>query len=927
MSKPRKPRSSSNKRSNDLGSLTQDLRRLQQQLQDQALSPQGFSSEQAREFAQELETVTTGLQRLDTFQSEAGESRENPSSVSSVFHEPIPIPTPQTTLQFDSHFVTDAKGQIQLADQSASSLLGQPPKKLIGISLPEVLAPEDKFVLLQHLRKLEDGEPGLEWEMTLAPFGKNSFAAFITISALLAPDGSVSSVHWLIRDLSAHKAAMAGNELIQALGEHILEGLSLPAILSHLCNHFVQLFAFPLVWVALKELDGEVRLAAQAGVQSPLMGQVDLELSSADVACVQEVLSSQTTQLCRVEDANWKPDSYAQRYGFQSTLSVPLCSQDQVFGVLTIGASRQDSFDPVTVTSFEKLAGQVAVSLLLVKEYEHLRVRGAAIASAEHAVFITDPHGRIEWVNDAYSRLTGYGATELIGTVPPFLKSGKLRTAIRQAHRRTSPGKFWRHELVERRKDGRSFMVEQVFTPLRDDHGQITHFVAIHQDITVRKETEAKFFHLAHHDPLTDLPNRIMFFDRLKQALAQARRHGRAVGVIFLDLDRFKSVNDTFGHEIGDELLRTVADRLMHCVRATDTVARLSGDEFTMILQDLDRGQDAGHVAQKILDVLSQPIEFEGQPLVAHASLGIALYPFDATDPDLLIAQADRGMYRAKEKGGNCYQFVSEEFNAQAFERLMLEKSLYRAWEQEEFILHFQPEVDLSTGNLLGMEALIRWQHPELGLIFPHQFLPLAEEVKFFSSLQEWVLRHTCLQSQKWNDLGLASGPMSVNISLNNQDPLVMSGMIQEVLLETQYDARTLAIEIPQSMVLVDQENVSRFVHKMAALGVTCVLDEVSDGDSLSGLLEQIPFRCIKLASSLVFDLPGAADAKERIQYCIDVARQANLYIIAKGVESPAQVTWLRQQGCHHVQGYLCSRPLPVDEMTTLLRGWWASEI
>jgi diguanylate cyclase (GGDEF)-like protein/PAS domain S-box-containing protein len=927
MSKPKKPRPSPQEKSADIESLTQHLSRLQQQLQGLASSSEGLSPAQAQGLAQELETVTTSLQRLDGSQVGSKAVGEDPSGSETVSQEEGKAHHPEASFQLDCHFVTNAQGLIQLADQSAGQLLAWPSNNIIGQNLLELLTPDDRFVLQQHLRKLEDGEPGLEWEMSLAPLRKNPFAAFITISALRAPDGAVTAVHWLVRNLSAHKRAMASDELTHALGEHILEGLTLPEVLSHVCHHFVQLFAYPLVWVALKELDGDVTLAAQAGAHPSLIEKVKLELSSVDVACVQTVLASQSSHVCRVDDADWDRESYAYRYGFKSNLSVPLCARGQVFGVLTVGAFRPDAFDPFTVSWFEKLAGQVAVSLLLVKEYEHLRVRGAAIASAEHAVFITDPDGRIEWVNDAYTRLTGYGASELIGTIPRFLKSGKSRTAMRQAHRRRNPGKVWRHELVERRKDGRSFMVEQVFTPLRNDQGRITHFVAIHQDITVRKETEAKFVHLAHHDPLTDLPNRTMFFDRLKQALAHARRNGRSVGLIFLDLDRFKSVNDEFGHEIGDALLRTVADRLTHCVRATDTVARLSGDEFTMILQDLERGQDAGHVAQKILDALSQPFEFNGHRMVAHASLGIALYPFDGTTPDLLIAQADRAMYQAKEKGGNCYQFVSEELNAQAFERLMLEKSVHAAWEREEFLLHFQPEVDLKTGQILGMEALIRWQHPDLGLVFPHQFLPLAEEAEFFSSMQEWILRKTCLQSQEWHTLGLSSGPMAVNVSLNHQDPHTLVDMIKTVLQETGFDAKALVVEIPQSMVLADQAPVSLLVQELVTCGITCVLDDVSDGDSLSGQVECIPFRRLKLASSLVCELPGALDVVKTVQQCFAVARKADLPMSAKGVESVAQVTFLREHGCHHVQGYLCSRPLPADEMTMLLRGWCGSEL
>lgn len=922
MSTPKKSHLFSQDDPADIEALSQRLCQLQAQLQEVARSSEGVSNVQARQLAQELESVTTALQGLTTSAVDTQKRHDVRLGHTRIAEIQGARQGPEAISLVDSHFVTDAQGQIQLADQSAGQLLERPQAQIIGHNLFELFSPQDRFVLQQHFHKLEDGEPGLEWEMSLTPLEKTLFSAFITISALRTPDGAVSSVHWLIRNLSAHKRALGRDELAHVLGEHILEGLSLPEILSHLCNHFVQLFAYPLVWVALKELDGEIQVAAQAGTHPSPLERMGLGLSPADVSNVRAVLRSSVSQAHRRDDEDWPMDSVAERYGFQSSLYLPLCAKNQVLGVLVVGASRVSAFDVSTIRWFETLANQISVSLLLVKEYERLRVRGAAIASAEHAVFITDPEGRIEWVNNAYTRLTGYGASELIGTIPQFLKSRKLRAAMRQAHRRTNPGKFWRHELVEQRKDGRSFMVEQVFTPLWNDHGHVTHFVAIHQDITVRKEAEAKFFHLAHHDPLTDLPNRTMFFDRLKQALAQARRHGRAVGVIFLDLDRFKAVNDEFGHESGDELLRTVAGRLTKCVRATDTVARLSGDEFTMILQDLERGPDAGHVAQKILENLSEPIECHGRPVITQASLGIALYPIDGTDPDLLITHADRCMYRAKEKGGNCYQFVSDELNAQAFERLMLEKGLHTAWLQEEFLLHYQPEVDLHTGQILGMEALIRWQHPELGLIFPHQFLPLAEEVKFFSSLQKWILQESCIQGQKWSQLGLYSAPMAVNLSLNKQEAHSLVEMIQSILRETGFSPKALTVEIPQSIVLMSQEDVALFVKELIGLGVHTVLDVVSDPESLAGLTERISFQRMKIASSLMGDVPTSSDAVEKVRQCLTIAKAAHLPIIAKGVESVAQVTFLHKHGCHDVQGFLCSRPLPADEMTTLLRNW-----
>lgn len=537
-------------------------------------------------------------------------------------------------------------------------------RALIGRHLPSLLALDEDVVFQSQLQKFEKGESDLEWEMTLTPNGLASFSAFLYVSALRGPSGQIAAIHWLIRDASVWKRLAAGEQLLQDLGEHVLEGVSLSQSLSRLCDQLIQRFSYPLVWVAIREADGEISTCAQAGEPRLNLDPPRYGLTDEERRCVESVLDTRVTlhlqDECDWIDGRGRPVG-GRRYPAQ--LVVPLCARDRTFGVLGVYGGYRNAFDPFTVQWFEKLARQMTITLLLMKDAEQLRVRGAAIASASHAVFIMDPDGLIEWVNDAYTRLTGHAAADLIGTIPQFLKSEKIRFAFREARRSKAQDQFWRHELIQRRQDGRIYTVEQVLTPLRNDRGEVTHFVAIHEDITVRKETEARIFHLAHHDSLTDLPNRIIFYDRLKQALVQARRHDRGVGVLFVDLDRFKPINDSLGHETGDALLKIVADRLVRCVRRTDTIARLSGDEFTIVLQDLDRGQDAGHVAQKVLEAVGQPATVRNQAVLITASVGIALYPFDAADPDLLIAQADRAMYRAKKRGGHCYQFVSEEMN------------------------------------------------------------------------------------------------------------------------------------------------------------------------------------------------------------------------------------------------------------------------
>ncbi len=417
-----------------------------------------------------------------------------------------------------------------------------------------------------------------------------------------------------------------------------------------------------------------------------------------------------------------------------------------------------------------------------------------------------------------------------------------------------------------------------------------------------------------------------MFHDRLKQALALARRHGRSLAILFLDLDRFKPINDMFGHEKGDEFLKLVGTVLTACVRATDTVTRHSGDEFVLILQDLDRGQDAGYVAHKILDAVRQSVPLNDQSVSTTASIGIALYPFDATTPDSLVTQADRAMYRAKEKGGNCYQFVSDEMNAQAFEQLTLANSLRDAWNRQEFFLHFQPEVDLRNGHIMGLEVLLRWHHPDLGLIFPSQFIALAQEIHLIGSIQEWVLRAVCSQTKLWQEGAVPFGSIGINLFGENAEHPKFIEVIRQVLQEANLSPTTLRIEISQLLLKTHQKVALALIRDIHELGLSVVIDDFVPEAWITDLVSDLPIHTFKLSQSLVVNLSNDPGMSKDILRSLEFGQSINARIIAKGVEQPEQVACLRQLGCHGVQGYFCNRPLPADEMTTLLRGWWGSE-
>ncbi|RMH09628.1 MAG: diguanylate cyclase [Nitrospirae bacterium] len=929
MPHPQRARTATTRMTNAAQELLSQLQAFQQFAEDLPASLANLSGEDCQAVLAQLSHLYSSLSQLSAKLLTTSQAHHARLLSPNLFFLSTRLPGRASYQEraCDGHLITDQHGCIYLADGRAAQLVGMEQSQLTGMRLHEFVHPGDHQHLKQVLRQFARGQTAHEWNLTVCPKQRPAFPASLTASALREPAGHVTAIHWLIRDITEEQRAHVANELFRHLGEQLLEGREIQGLFTQICEQLNHLFGYPLVWITHQEDDGALTILAAAGHQAPLLLNSSPDWHAETGNPLNHVLATQTPYIVQRDDPAWKPwVAQTLALGWQSMLMVPLKTHKQVLGVLTVSAPHREAFNDGVIAWFERLAAQLSLTLSLAKDRERLRLQEAVLASAEHAILITDPFGRIEWINDAYTRLTGHTAAEAIGRVPPFLKSGKVRSILRQARRHQTKGQAWRHEFVEKRKDGQTIFVEQVLTPLRNETGEVTHFVAIHQDITARKETEARIFYLAHYDPVTDLPNRTMFHDRLKQALAHARRHGLNVAVVFLDLDRFKPINDSLGHEQGDVLLKIVAERLRRCVRETDTVARWSGDEFVLILQDLERGQDAGHVARKVLEAVAHPMELAGTSISTTASLGIALYPLDTTDPQSLLTHADRAMYRAKEKGGNCYQFVSDELNAQVFERLLLQRSLHHAWNRQEFLLHFQPLVNLHTGMLIGIEALIRWQHPELGLIFPQQFIPLAQEHHLLMTIQEWVLRAACLQNLQWQAQGLFQAPLTVNLLVDPGQEDAYSTVIRQVLADTHIAPQAIKLEIPASTFMNRRVSMESWGATLASLGLELIIDDCECQEFPAGLLEPLPLHSLKLASTIVSQLPHNPEAVTGFRTCLDLSHRLQRPLIAKGVESPEQVAFLRSQGCHHVQGYLCSRPLSADEMTILLRGWWGSE-
>jgi len=446
-------------------------------------------------------------------------------------------------------------------------------------------------------------------------------------------------------------------------------------------------------------------------------------------------------------------------------------------------------------------------------------------------------------------------------------------------------------------------------------------FAAVFDDITERKRAEDEVQRLAYFDILTNLPNRALLLDRLEQALAQSTRHGEQVGILFLDIDQFKGINDTLGHSMGDDLLKIIAERLSSCIRKSDTVARVGGDEFVIILNYMANEQDASTTAEKILKVLAAPIYLNGQEIFSTASIGIAIYPADGGDCDTLLKNADTAMYQAKDSGRNTYQFYTSDMNAQALERMLLQNDLRRALDRGEFSLHYQAQINAQNGQLIGMEALLRWAHPTLGAIPPSKFIPFAEETGMILPIGRWVLETACRQNKVWQDMGLPSLRVAVNLSGRQFKIGNLAQMVAEVLQQSQLAAEFLELELTESILMESAEDTVRLLRDLKKMGVQLAIDDFGTGYSSLNYLKHFPIDRLKIDRSFVRDILKDPDDAAIAEAVIVLAHSLKIKVLAEGVETKEQLDFLLARHCDEMQGYYFSHPLCVDDFTALLQG------
>jgi diguanylate cyclase (GGDEF)-like protein/PAS domain S-box-containing protein len=565
---------------------------------------------------------------------------------------------------------------------------------------------------------------------------------------------------------------------------------------------------------------------------------------------------------------------------------------------------------------------RAAIGEALFAEKERAEV---TLNSIGDAVMSCDIAGRVTYLNVVAENLTGWTRTEAAGRPLEEVfhvidaSTGKIAANPMAAAIQCNRTVLLEPNSILRRRDGVEAAIEDSAAPIHDRSGQVTGAVLVFHDVSTTRALSLKMSHQAQHDSLTDLPNRILLQDRLNLAMALAQRHAQKLAILFLDVDRFKNVNDSLGHDVGDRLLVLIAQRLLACVRSSDTVSRQGGDEFVILLPELLRGQDAAIRAEKILAALSAPYEIDTHSVHITASIGIVIFPDDGEDADTLLKSADFAMYHAKDCGRSTYQFFREDMNARALERQAIEDGLRHAVERDELVLHYQPILDLWSGAPTGVEALLRWRHPTRGLLLPEQFMAIAEESGLIVPMGRWALREACRQCRIWTALGLPAMRIAVNVSVVELRDKFLVDHVRLILAETELTPHLLELELTETFLMQDSSSTAMVLRSLKDLGVRLALDDFGTGYSSLSHLKGFPIDTLKIDRAFVNELTTNADDASIVRAVITLGKSLQIRVVAEGVESAAQLARLQDYQCPEGQGFYFGRPVAGDELVQLL--------
>lgn len=728
-----------------------------------------------------------------------------------------------------------------------------------------------------------------------------------------------------LEDIHFNHISQSINTLIRESEQKVMSSnCSVTTVLEFVTQRISTILDLPLVWVKICE-DNQSQILSYAGEVADFLFDGDKTWSGLHSANGPVMEAIKDHIVIRATSLDTLDSDWAQRLehdDIKDSLFVPFyLAGGKTHAIIGLHSDDANVFEQ----KLKKIMAEFASALRLVcqmAEDQHLiRLHQAAVEKTANAIMITDFHGRIEWVNQAFTKQTLYHSDEVLGHTPLLLNSDskEARYSLEDMWATIKQGEVWSGELVNRRKDGRLITVYQTITPLINDLGDISHYVSVSEDVTERKENQQKINFMATHDELTLLPNRNLLNDRLKQAITQAQRHNTKMAVLFIDIDHFKYINDSLGHQVGDELLKVLSERLASVLRQGDTVARFGGDEFVIVLPEIEFDNDIKVISNNLLKEIQRPYDIEGHELLITGSIGISLYPDDANDAEHLIQHADSAMYLAKQQGRNNSQFYTPEINEKVMRRLTLEKALRQAVKLKQFVLYYQPKVDLLSNKITGVEALIRWQHPELGLVSPAEFIPLAEETGVIIELGDWVILEACTQMKKWQDIHPELNNMSINVSARQFWQADFKDQVASIFAETQVRCDSIELELTESVVMDDVDTAITTMKSLKKLGLSLSLDDFGTGYSSLSYLQRFPVDVLKIDRSFVSELKTAKSNSSIIRSIIALANNFGLKVVGEGIEQAFQQQILTELGCDYGQGYYFSRPVNAEQLSKLL--------
>lgn len=809
----------------------------------------------------------------------------------------------------DLFFLMDLDGTIRDYRAHRGGDLYVPPEAFLGRRMQDVLPAEPAAQFRAALEELQAGASLRTCLYTLQLGGDTRH-----YEARLAHLSDTGQLIAVVRDTTSQRLAQAGLEARMAVLDGVAGHAPRAQVLGEIALRLERLFPGLLVAILVRDVDsGRLRTGAAPSLPAAYTAAADdLEIRVGNGSCGSAAALGETVVVADIQTHEWWRDyrEIAASHGLRSCWSIPFRDDTGnvlgTFGLYSAEVRAPKPHELELLAEFARLAG---LAVDRVRSLTRLRQSAAVFESTSEGVVITDMVPRIIQVNRAYTEITGYPAEEVIGRNPGVIASGRQdRAFYEQLWRSVRETGHWRGEIWNRRKNGEVFPQILTVSTVRGEDGKPEHYVGVMTDISQIKQSEERLERLAHYDMLTDLPNRLMLLDRLTHALASASRRGKTLAALFIDVDHFKNINDGFGHPSGDEVLQTVARRMSARLRKGDTLGRLGGDEFLVVLEDLTEPEPAERVAEAMMAVVREPISLRnGREVYVSLSVGISLYPDDAQTATELIQHADAAMYQAKSQGRNTFRYYSSGLARAADARLALDARMRRALENGEFLVHYQPQVDVADGRIVGCEALVRWQDPLHGLVSPGSFIPLAEETGFIAPLGQWVLREACREASSWLPGAGATLMLSVNLSGRQLQDHGLVAMVAGALAESGLPASQLRIELTESTVMSGGERAVSMLRELRALGVALALDDFGTGYTSMQSLSSLPIDELKIDIAFMRGIPADAKSKAIALTIITLARELGLRVVAEGVERPEQLAFLRQHGCDVYQGYLFS--------------------